>query len=163
MQSMRSIAIATKRLIEDTGWKSGTIPPRHAPVFKRTKGMPPGWQWRSVRLQCEEGDLVLLLKAVPVRNKFQAWLMRPGRAGAGVLLLRIEDQPGKRGLHVHVDCENEPPAGPAGIGAEPPRYPPHGSRHRRTQDWTRETFWEQVRVMLRIERFEATGQSEYKL
>jgi hypothetical protein len=134
----------------DTGWVFGSIPPRYAPIFKKSKPMPIGWEWRAARLLGGHGDYVLLLQAVPTRNKYSAWLMQNAKPGEGTLLIRVEDQPGKRGLHVHVDCAIPAPnSGPQGLDGLP-RIPGHGAHHRRTHAWTRETFWRQACDMLRV-------------
>ena len=160
---MRDIVRLPKKILSDTGWKIGPIQPRYAPVFPKSRPLPPGWEWRAFSLEAPDEQLTLLLQTASGRNKYMAWLMRSGKAGTGVLLVRIEDQPGKRGLHVHADCRNPLRSGPAGLGAGGMRYPGHGNRHRRTQNWTRDTFWRQVRDMLRVEHFDKDGQGPLEL
>lgn len=126
-----------KVVSSDTGWKTGPIPPRHAPIFKKSKPLGPAWEWRSLELRCPE-RMICLIEVSPAFGKWKAWLIDAAQEEAAVLI-RLEDQPGKSGLHIHADCDGREMTGPQSA-MMPHRLPYHGNYHRRTPAWTKKSF-----------------------
>lgn len=131
-----------KKFIEhDTDWKSSPIPPRHAPIYAKSKPINSRWQWRSIKLRDSlDQEFICLMQISPDFGKWNAWLMKPSIKGGWTVLVRLEDQPRQSGLHIHADCNAEPPSGPQSVSL-PNRLPEHRRHHRRQIAWTRETFY----------------------
>ncbi len=134
----RDAVRASKTVISDTGWKTGAIPPRHAPIFKKSKAALPNWQWRSLEL-VGTNRMICLIEASPAYGKWKAWLIDSPEGGDAAVVMRLEDQPGKSGLHIHADCDGGNLTGPQSINL-PQRIPSHGKRHRRGPVWTTHSF-----------------------
>ncbi|WP_156876297.1 hypothetical protein [Salipiger abyssi] len=130
-----------KAVIKDTGWKSGAIPPRNAPIFVRSKPLPPAWRWRSLALKLpDQSEAHCLFEVAPTFDKWKALLMVPAEGGEWSAIIRLEDQPRQSGLHVHVACDGTLTPGPRSIDL-PDRLPEHGKYHRRQRTWTPTTFF----------------------
>lgn len=129
-----------KTIEKDTGWKTGAIPPRHAPVYVKSKRLPPVWQWRAIHLKASEGRAICLLQVSPTFGKWQAFLFVEVNQDVWTTLARLEDQPRQSGLHAHGACDGQEVTGPPSINL-PDRVPPHRSYHRRQTSWTEETFY----------------------
>ena len=147
---VRHFITEPKTLTDDTNWKTGSIPPRYAPIFAKTKPMGRSWEWRSARASAADGDYVLLAQCNPNKMNWKAVLIRIDETGASAVS-RFEDHAGHSGLHVHAHC------GRSGveIGATSldflARIPAKGTRHRRRTAWTKRTFWEAAKRFFRIE------------
>lgn len=145
--------IAQRKVIEtDTGWKNGKIPPRHAPIFTATKRLASHWKWRSLRLRPEPADaagFVLLIEASPAYGKWKALLLAEVGEGDWSCVARVEDQPGKTGLHAHATCDAEPRIGAVSLDHST-RWPAHDAPHRRQQAWTEASFFDTACAIYRI-------------
>lgn len=146
----RRIALARKSISSDTGWKTGNLPPRHAPVFSKSKPHRPGWEWRSLRILDDDGNVyICLFEISPNFGKWNSRLIAKCDDGSWAVLIRLEDQPGKSGLHVHANCYGERLYGAESMNM-PERIPQHDSLHRRQTAWTKHSFFFAAVSILRI-------------
>lgn len=129
-----------KELSRDTGWRTGRIMPRYAPVFPKSKTLNPSWEWRALTLTLDGRDGICFLQVSPRFGKWQAYLFVRAHSGIWTTLCRLEDQPRQSGLHAHAACAGQTITGATSIDL-PNRVPAHGARHRRHRAWTRETFF----------------------
>lgn len=147
---VRSLIATTKVQTTDTGWSSADLQPRYAPIYKRTKPIRAGWQWRSAEAESEIAKFVLLAECNPERGGWKSVLILEMENGASVVS-RFEDHASHPGLHIHADCARSGrdigAAGLDGLG----RRPSAGARHRRLQAWTESAFWEAAKRFFRIE------------
>lgn len=133
-------AFQPKSVEKDTGWKQGKVPPRHAPIFPKSKPLGPAWEWRSLHLDIQGMNAVCHFQVSAAFGKWKAYLLVESSPGIWTALMRYEDQPRQSGLHVHGACDGQDLTGPASINM-PDRVPAHRSRHRRQVTWTRQTFF----------------------
>lgn len=160
---IRAHILGTKKIEADTGWRRDSIPPRHGP-HAVTRPCPSGWEWRSLALSSGDGKRYrLLFQVEPRRGKWKAALMYLPDGATGVVILRIEDQPGTHGggLHIHANCGRSPDL--AGAESMDMAYilPEHGCRRRRRVGWTKSLFCQVAGRMLRTHPME--GQEEMPL
>lgn len=147
---LRRLAVDEKAIVHDTGWRAGATLPRYAPVFPKTVPARPGWEWRSLEIISSRDTYTLFVQAAPTFGKWKAFLIAAGSKGAARVLLRIEAQPGKSGLHVHAPCDGPLQDGPRSINAMSHRLPPHDAFHRRNVAWTKASFFRAAANILRI-------------
>jgi len=133
----------------DTGWMSNDMPPRHSPIYAKTRPIRGGWKWRAAHCSVDGTDFVLTALCNIKRDNWQAYLMIEAAAGASVVA-RFEYHGSHPGLHGHAHCER----GGIEVGASGldslVRFPKAGALHRRTNAWTDHTFWEAARRFFRI-------------
>lgn len=134
----RESAKLNKVVKHDTGWRTGNMGPRFAPIFKRSKSLPSNWEWRSVELSAPH-RMFCLFEVSPAFGKWKAWLIDAPEDEEARVVLRLEDQPGKCGLHVHADCDKSEFTGPQSIEMSH-RIPDHNCYHRRCPVWTKIAF-----------------------
>jgi hypothetical protein len=150
MMRIRSLITAKKVQTTDTSWSHADLQPRHAPIYKRTKPIRAGWQWRSAQAESGNAKFVLLAECNPRRGGWKAALILETENGASVVS-RLEDHMSHPGLHLHADCDRGGQeigaSGLDGLG----RRPSAGARHRRLQAWTENAFWEAAKTFFRIE------------
>jgi hypothetical protein len=148
---LRGIIAQRKSISTDTLWSTKDMPPRHAPIYSKTKPIRAGWQWRSGQITGEDGtSYVLVAECNPRRDNWKAVLILETAGGAAVVA-RFEHHGSHPGVHVHAHCERggiEP--GAAGLDSLA-RIPPAGRPHRRANAWTETTFWEAAKRFFRIE------------
>lgn len=134
----------------DTNWLITDLQPKHAPIYKKTKPIRAGWQWRSAQAEGSIANFVLLAECNPKRGNWKAVLIIENDNGASVVS-RFEDHASHCGLHIHADCDR----GGREIGAQGldslMRIPPAGSHNRRFQAWTENAFWEAAKRFFRIQ------------
>ncbi len=147
---VRSLIAARKMQTTDTGWSSVDLQPRYAPIYKRTKPIRAGWQWRSAQAESGNAKFVLLAECNPERGGWKSVLILETEIGASVVS-RFEDHGSHPGLHIHADCTRSGretgATGLDGLG----RRPSAAARHRRLQAWTENGFWEAAKRFFRIE------------
>lgn len=146
---IKELVKCKKTTSTDTGWKFTDIPPKHAPIFGKTRPVGRGWKWRSCVVTSEADEFVLFVSINPSKDNWKAWLIKKSSSGAG-LVARLEHHGSHPGLHAHADCDAEEfQAGPSSIQAKG-RYPKSTSGHRRKNSWTENGFWEASRKSFNI-------------
>jgi hypothetical protein len=148
---VRHIVSSEKIIITETRWSTKDMPPKHAPIYLRTKPVRAGWQWKSAKMKRETSpEYILVAECNPKRNNWKAMLIVETDAGPSVVA-RFEYHGSHPGLHAHAHCER----GGIEIGASSiddlPRIPKAGRLHRRTNAWTESTFSEAAKRFFRIE------------
>lgn len=147
---VRRLVNERKTIEAESDWQERDIPPRHAPIFPRTRPNRGGWRWRSARAEGESGAYILLAQVHQVRNNWKATLMMRGDVGCSVVA-RFEDHGSHAGLHAHAHCARggveEGPQGLDGLV----RFPHSDSFHRRTNVWTENGFWEAAKRFFRLQ------------
>ena len=127
---VRELVRKRKALVAQTEWSHNDLPPRHAPVYTRTKPIRAGWQWRSARAIAGQVTFILLAECNIGRENYKAVLMIETEGGYSVVA-RFEDHGSHPGAHVHTHCER------SGIQIEGEgfdnlvRIPSATARHRR--------------------------------
>lgn len=138
---VRHLISTRKTLVSDTNWSDKDLPPRHAPVFAKTRPMRSGWRWRSAKAVSQAGNFILIAQCNVKRGNWSAWLILEHEGGAS-LVARLEDHASHPGLHAHTDCARSgKELGGQGLD-NLARVPPASEPHRRGQAWTEHTFWE---------------------
>jgi hypothetical protein len=136
-------------LSSDTEWSTRDLPPRHAPIYSRSRPMRAGWKWRSALAIAAESKFILTVLCNPARDNWQALLILDATGGASVIA-RFEHHGGHAGIHGHAHCDR----GGIEVGASSMddlvRTPKSGQYHRRTNAWTERTFWEAAKRFFRI-------------
>jgi hypothetical protein len=146
---VRKLLIEPKVQQTDSNWRRDNMQPRHAPVFRRTRPVRSGWQWRSARAESANREYILTAFCNPSRDNWQAMLILCEEAGASVIA-RYEFHGSHPGLHVHADCARSGlETGPTSID-NLPRRPVARAVHRRTGAWTENSFWEAARRFFRV-------------
>jgi len=158
---MRVRHLVSERKIEryDTGWSINDLPPRHAPIFAKTRPIRAGWKWRSARAEgvadnhiLEEPVRSYILTAIcnPSRDNWKAFLIVETADGPSVVG-RFEYHGSHPGIHIHTHCERcGIEIGGSGLD-NLVRVPPAGQFHRRVNAWTEGTFWTAAKRFFRIE------------
>ena len=131
----------------DTGWLTGAVPPRHAPVYVRSRPMGRGWMWRSMAVSSEECEYRLFVQCHPSKDDWKAWLIEVNDASS--VVCRLEHHGSHPGRHVHADCSKERPDGPLSIGSGI-RIPAAKSHHRENIGHDPEAFWRYSKKFFRI-------------
>jgi hypothetical protein len=142
--------IATPKLqTSDTGWSANDMPPRHCPIYTKTRPIRAGWKWRSAA--CEVGGTRHFLVALcnTRRDNWQAFLIVDTTIGVSVVA-RFEHHGSHPGLHGHAHCDRGGVETSASGLDGLVRTPPSGAVHRRTNAWTEQTFWEAARRFFRV-------------
>ena len=145
----RKITRIQKTLVSTTGWSTSDLPPRHKPINARTQPMRAGWEWQSAKVQSGDENYLLVAECNASKGNWKALLLLDTPAGHSVIA-RFEDHASHPGTHVHAHCERcGVEVGSSGMsGLE--RSPKTGSRHRRTQAWTKQSFWAASLAFFRI-------------
>jgi hypothetical protein len=146
---VRHIVSTPKQIVADTGWSVADLPPRHAPIYARSRPMRAGWKWRSAACRAGEGRYTLVTLCNARRGNWQSYLLAMTTAGPSVVA-RFEHHASHPGLHGHADCSRGGiEVGPSGLDGLV-RIPRAGMLHRRTRAWTEQTFWEASLRFFRI-------------
>jgi hypothetical protein len=146
---VRHLIGALKRLRSDTGWSTSDLPPRHAPIYSRTRPIRAGWTWRSGVCEADGQHFILTALGNPGRDNWQAILILETTLGPSVVA-RFEHHGSHPGLHGHAHCER----GGVETGASGldhlARVPKVDRPHRRENAWTEQAFWEAARRFFRV-------------
>jgi hypothetical protein len=146
---LRHLIQSAKIQHSDTGWMTSDMPPRHSPIYNRTRPIRAGWKWRAAHCSRGEDRFILTALCNVKRDNWQAYLMAGTVAGASVVA-RFEYHGSHPGLHCHGHCERGGiEAGASGLDSLM-RFPKAGAPHRRTNAWTEHTFWEAARRFFRV-------------
>jgi hypothetical protein len=145
---VRAAIRAPKIMSSDTGWKDSDLPPKHAPIFSKSKPIRAGWKWRSAK--AAEGDCAYVLVAIchPPRGNWKALLIEQSESLPRVIG-RYEYHSTHPGLHGHANCDSALELGSAGMD-NLTRYPSANKFHRRTNSWTETGFWEASKRFFRV-------------
>lgn len=147
---IRHLVSVTKVEVSSTSWSSSDLPPRHAPIYAKSRPIRAGWRWRSAQVSGAGRSFVMLAMCNPKRDNWSASLIVHTPEGPSVVA-RFEDHGSHKGRHVHAHCER----GGIETGAESydrlVRVPPAGARHRTAQAWTEVSFWAAARRFFRVE------------
>lgn len=134
----------------DTGWSSNDLPPRHAPIYSKSRPSRAGWKWRSAVCDAPGTKFILTALCNTRRDNWQSFLMVETGSGVSVVA-RFEHHGSHPGLHGHGHCAR----GGIEIGAtgldDLLRTPKAGIYHRRINAWTEHTFWEAARRFFRVD------------
>lgn len=147
---VRHLVSNVKYIDAETEWSVKDMPPKHAPIYPKTKPMRAGWTWRSARCVTATRDYILVAECNPARDNWKAMLILDTGTGHSVVG-RFEYHGSHPGLHAHSDCDR------SGIEVGPKsidnllRIPTAKSFHRRLAAWTENTFWEAAKRFFRIE------------
>jgi hypothetical protein len=140
---VRHLIARPKIIVEDTGWKTGEIPPRHSCIYPRTVPSRPAWTWRSALARDAEKEYILLCQVNLSKQNWKAWLVHRTEEG-GALVSRMETHGNHPGIHVHADClRGGLEIGPSGINVEL-RIPALRSRPSRELPGRLDQFWKQA-------------------
>lgn len=101
---VRHLISRTKFLKTQTSWSEKDLPPKHAPIYAKTKPIRAGWRWRSAKCISVDGDFTLIAECHPARGNWKAMLIIETADGASVVA-RFEDHSSHPGLHCHSDCD----------------------------------------------------------
>lgn len=148
---MRVRHLIRKRKIQrtDTGWSTNDLPPRHAPIYNKTRPIRAGWKWRSATAEADGNKYFLTALSNTRRDNWQAILMIETPEGVSVIA-RFEHHGSHPGLHSHAHCERGGIETGAGGLDQLERVPKVGKLHRRSNAWTEHTFWEAARRFFRL-------------
>jgi hypothetical protein len=118
------------------------MPPKHAPIYSKTKPIRAGWQWKSAKINCDvETEYMLVDEINQKRDNWKAFLIVETQTGYSVVA-RFEHHSSHPGVHAHAHCERGGlETGLTGLD-NLSRIPKAGRFHRRTNAWTETTFWE---------------------
>lgn len=145
---VRHIIARDKFLETQTAWSEKDMPPKHAPIYLKTKPIRAGWRWRSAKCISLDGNFTLVAECNPGRGNWKAMLLLE-RDGGHSLIARFEDHGSHPGLHCHSDCDvSGLEVGPKTIDAR--RIPSANSFHRRSTAWTENRFWDAAKAFFRI-------------
>jgi hypothetical protein len=142
--------IATPKLQRsDTGWSNADLPPRHCPIYPKTRPIRAGWKWRSAVCEVTGARYWLVAQCNVRRDNWLAWLMMDTATGVSVVA-RFEHHGGHPGLHAHTHCDRGGvETGASGLDGLV-RIPPSRAMHRRTNAWTEHIFWEAAKRFFRV-------------
>lgn len=147
---VRRLIAGEKILQSETPWKIADLPPRHAPIYAKTKPMRAGWRWRSARAIGHNGDeFYLVAECNPLRDNWKAILIQMCADG-GSAIGRLEFHASHPGLHFHANCER------SGVETGPEslhrlgRRPAADRRHRRTAPMSEAAFWARAKAFFRV-------------
>lgn len=147
---VRHLVALRKTMASDTQWQTTDLPPRHAPVYAKTRPIRTGWRWRSCQAAGGGRQFTLLAQCNPGRDNWSAVLMVANAEGYSVVA-RYEHHGSHPGLHAHAHCERGGiEVGSTGLG-DLVRSPSIGTVHRRMNAWTEGTFWDAATRFFRVE------------
>lgn len=145
--------IAEKKFIQsETRWSTDDLPPRHAPIYQKTRPIRGGWKWRSAKAHNAEGVCyTLIVMCNPSKDNWKAMLVREADGGATSVVSRFEHHASHPGLHAHAHCQRSGiEIGPSSLD-NLARVPDNHKPHRRVVAWTESTFWEASKRFFHIE------------
>ncbi len=150
---VRRLICEEKEILTDTGWKTTRLQPRHAPIYRVSQAMRPGWKWRSssARGLVRGKQYILLVRGNPGLGNWQSILMQKFDKEASVIA-RYEHHSSHPGIHGHVHCERGGiERGTSGLG-NLVRIPKSDGKsyHRRTQTLTENAFWDSAKKFFRV-------------
>lgn len=147
---VRKLISTPKTQLTDTGWSTSDMAPRYSGIFPKTLPIRGGWKWRSAT--CEDAarrKFFLVSQCNPMRDNWKAFLVVEG-VGPNSVVARFEAHGNHPGVHSHAHCERSGiELGPSGLD-NLVRVPKIGSRHRRVNAWTENSFWEASREFFKI-------------
>ena len=148
---VRHIVSARKTLVSETTWDTSGIPPRHAPIYTRSKPIRAGWRWKSARLKTDAQSFILLAECNPLRDNWKVMLLINVDDEVSVIG-RLEHHGSHPGLHLHSHCDRcGIERGASGMD-NLRRWPQIGRNHRRNVAWTEGTFWETAKRFFHVEQ-----------
>lgn len=122
---------------------------RHAPIFQNTRPMRGGWTWRSMRVEGDGREFILLFQCNPPRADWKAWLLiRFGQDAS--IVARLEDRASHPGLHLHAHCQRGGVEVGSALLSDLERAPPAGAYHRRQHAWTADGFRDHAADFFRV-------------
>jgi hypothetical protein len=134
----------------DTGWQLTDMPPRHSPIYTKSRPIRAGWKWRAAHCEAKGRKFILTALCNVGRDNWKAVLIIEADEGTSVVA-RFEYHGSHPGLHGHSHCERSGlEFGASGLD-DLVRCPKEGKRHRRDNAWTEATFWEAARQFFHIE------------
>lgn len=72
---VRNIVSGEKTIVTETKWSTKDMPPKHAPVYSKTKPIRAGWQWKSAKIKGQNSaEYILVAECNPERNNWR-WLI----------------------------------------------------------------------------------------
>jgi hypothetical protein len=146
---IRKLIYKPKSQKSDSTWSAGDLPPRHAPIYSRSRPIRAGWKWRSAEADADDDKFILIVLCNPPRDNWQAMLIVETGSGPSVVG-RFEYHGSHPGIHGHAHCGR----GGIEVGASSvdnlTRVPKARRYHRRTNAWTEETFWNAAKRFFRI-------------
>src|SRR2546427_11495412 len=103
---VRHIVSDEKTIVaEKTKWSTKDMPPKHAPVYSKTKPIRAGWQWKSAKIKGQNNvEYILVAECNPKLNNWGAMLIVETDTGPSVVA-RFEHHGSHPGLHGHAHCE----------------------------------------------------------
>jgi hypothetical protein len=149
---VRHLVAEPKEQVEVTEWRNDDIPPRYAPCFTKTYPQRNGWEWRSAKAKAPGSDreYILLCRCHVTKDDWKATLILKKDEG-GSVVSRFEFHSSHPGLHIHASCDNGGElVGPVGM-SEVDRLPNGEGRTRRTNAWTKATFWQASKKFFRVQ------------
>ncbi len=148
---VRHLISQKKTQRSDSGWQTTDMPPRHSPIYTKSRPIRAGWKWRAAHCESENGvKYILTALCNTARDNWKAVLMLETDAGTSVVA-RFEHHGSHPGLHAHSHCERGGTEVGAGGLDDLVRAPKEGKTHRRNNAWTETTFWQAARKFFRIE------------
>lgn len=147
---VRKIIAQPKLLDQGTGkWSDKDLPPRWCPTNAKSKPMRVGWQWRAAKVSGASGLFILVAECNPLRGNWKSILIAETSAGHSVVA-RFEHHESHPGTHIHSHCDRSGvEVGPSGMDGLA-RIPPASARHRRSNTWTPDGFWQASLTFFRI-------------
>lgn len=150
---VRHLIELKKTLHSQTIWSSSDMPPRHAPVYSKTKPMRAGWKWRSAKAEARGIIFILVAECNSARDNWKSMLIVETSNGASVVG-RFESHGSHPGLHAHAHCLRSGFENGGSSIDNLIRIPNARSPHRRTNAWTENTFWDAARRFFRLKEDE---------
>lgn len=138
---VRRLVREKKTLVDDTGWRTGDMPPRHCPVYVKSRPMPSGWRWRSSKVDAPTGQFIVVAICRSGRGTQQSLLLRSVNSSEWSVVGRFECHASHPGLHFHSHCERSGDESGSASFDNLPRLPRVGAVHRRKISMTDEMFW----------------------
>jgi len=125
------------------------MPPRHCPIYSKSRPSRAGWQWRSLTAGVEGREFIMVAICNPSRGNWKSMLLLKVGNDYSVVA-RFEDHSSHPGVHIHSHCERSGvEIGAISLGTLI-RIPPAGRTHRRQNAWTLSTFWAAAKDFYRI-------------
>jgi hypothetical protein len=138
---VRKLIRREKAKKSDTAWSDKDLPPRHAPIYPKSRPIRAGWKWRAAHAEADDTAFILTALCNPSRDNWKAMLIMETPSGSSVVA-RFEYHGSHPGLHSHAHCDRSGiEVGASGMD-HLARIPKPGQFHRRTNAWTEATFWE---------------------
>jgi hypothetical protein len=147
--NVRAAITAPKKMSSDTGWKDTDMPPKHAPIYTKSRPSRAGWKWRSAKADNNGREYVLVTMCHPSRGNWKSMLIEVSDQASRVIG-RFEYHSTHPGLHGHANCNSSLAFGSVGLD-DLTRYPSNSSFHRRKSAWTENGFWEASKRFFRVE------------